>query len=162
MGKTKLPTPETQKRELRKRSSAICVENGRLLMVAMKDPFTGVEFLVPPGGQIETGETPEASAIRETLEETGHLVEPDKDFPPSVLRYDFDWSGKTNVCETVFIICRLRTETERRKIQDEPYILEAKWLGLNDLSRALGFHPELQAHITHLCAQISTRSTRRN
>jgi 8-oxo-dGTP diphosphatase len=44
-----------------------------------------------PGGKIEPGETPEAAAIRECLEETGICVEPLFRYPEHVHTYDHDF-----------------------------------------------------------------------
>ena len=43
-----------------------------------------------PGGKIEAGETPEAAAARECLEEAGIAAEPLFRYPPQVERYDHD------------------------------------------------------------------------
>jgi 8-oxo-dGTP diphosphatase len=40
-----------------------------------------------PGGKIETGETPEAAAKRECLEETGLTVAPHRRYPPETHEY---------------------------------------------------------------------------
>ena len=51
-------------------------------------PLAGLwEF---PGGKIEGGESPEAAAIRECLEETGVAVEAVGRYPPHVQQYDHD------------------------------------------------------------------------
>ena len=51
-------------------------------------PLAGLwEF---PGGKIEPGESPEAAATRECLEETGLRVEPLFRYPPHVQVYDHD------------------------------------------------------------------------
>jgi 8-oxo-dGTP diphosphatase len=61
-------------------------------------PLAGLwEF---PGGKIEEGETPEAAAVRECLEETGLNVEALFRYPPHVQSYDHG-----NV-ELHFIACR--------------------------------------------------------
>jgi len=53
-----------------------------------------------PGGKIEPGETPEAAAVRECLEETGLRVEPLSRYPTE--RYDYDHDR----VELHFIACR--------------------------------------------------------
>src|SRR5436853_675135 len=61
-------------------------------------PLAGLwEF---PGGKIEPGETPEAAAVRECLEETGLAVEPLFQYPTQRHHYDHDW------VELHFIACR--------------------------------------------------------
>jgi 8-oxo-dGTP diphosphatase len=51
-------------------------------------PLAGLwEF---PGGKIQPGETPEAAAVRECLEETGLTVQPLSRYPEHVQSYDHD------------------------------------------------------------------------
>jgi ADP-ribose pyrophosphatase len=55
--------------------SALVFRDGAVLLVRRRDkPNQGVWS--PPGGSVELGETVEAAAARETLEETGVLVLP--------------------------------------------------------------------------------------
>lgn len=54
---------------MRRRSAALVVKGGKVLMVKMR--AFGREFYTLPGGGIEQGETPEAAAVRELKEECG-------------------------------------------------------------------------------------------
>jgi 8-oxo-dGTP diphosphatase len=61
-------------------------------------PLAGLwEF---PGGKIEPGETPEAAAVRECLEETGVAVTPHARYPEHIQAYDHD------SVQLFFIACR--------------------------------------------------------
>jgi len=59
-----------------------------------------------PGGKIEPGESPEAAAVRECLEESGLLVEPQFRYPDRVQHYEHDR------VELFFIACRLAPATQ--------------------------------------------------
>lgn len=61
--------------EHRIRSAAVVTKNDTVLLVKHKDPVTGFEFWVPPGGGLEEGENIYDCARREAYEETGLAVE---------------------------------------------------------------------------------------
>lgn len=54
---------------MRIRAVAVVVENGHLLV--MRRRRGGREYVVLPGGGIESGESPQAACLRELVEETG-------------------------------------------------------------------------------------------
>jgi 8-oxo-dGTP diphosphatase len=54
---------------------AVVTQQDRLLIVRRQNPEPGLEWQLP-GGKIREGETPDMTARRETLEETGMLVSP--------------------------------------------------------------------------------------
>lgn len=53
--------------------SAVVRHDDRYLMI--EERASGIAVLTQPGGHIDTGESPEQAAVRETLEETGCTVE---------------------------------------------------------------------------------------
>ena len=60
----------------RKRTAAVIIRNGQLLMVRQKGTgaagwHDGHEYWTLPGGGIEPGETPEQAVMREVADETG-------------------------------------------------------------------------------------------
>lgn len=64
------PSAETSATGPRLASSAIVERNGRYLLVRRRHP-PAADLYAFPGGRAEHGETPEETAIRELLEETG-------------------------------------------------------------------------------------------
>jgi len=58
-------------------ATVACVieEDGRYLMVEERDKDTGAMVFNQPAGHLEEGESIQAAALRETLEETGWAVE---------------------------------------------------------------------------------------
>ncbi len=64
--------------EHRIRGAAIVSRDGRLLLVKHEDPVTHAVFWVPPGGGIEGEESLLECVKRETWEETGLSVEPER------------------------------------------------------------------------------------
>lgn len=56
---------------LRLRVCGICVENDRLLLAAHKGLGNAGELWIPPGGEVELGQTVPENLAREFIEETG-------------------------------------------------------------------------------------------
>ena len=54
---------------MRHRGATVIIENGRVALIKRTKPH--MTYYVFPGGGIESGETPEQAAIRETYEELG-------------------------------------------------------------------------------------------
>lgn len=64
--------------------ATLCHRDGKLLMVEEKDK--GKLVINQPAGHVEIGESLKSAALRETLEETGYLVQLDSVLGISVLR----------------------------------------------------------------------------
>ncbi|TQR21633.1 NUDIX hydrolase [Psychrobacillus vulpis] len=58
---------------MRNRGATVIIENGRIALIKRTKPYR--TYFVFPGGGIESGETPEEAAIRETYEELGVNVQ---------------------------------------------------------------------------------------
>lgn len=137
-----------EKPQKRTRASALCVHDGKLLMVRLRDPVSQIARLFPPGGSLEMGETPEAGAERETLEETGYRVAVDP-ASRSTVDYPFQWAGQKVECRTHFFLARLASETPQAP-QMDPIHEGVEWVALANVARELDFHPQLKAAITRL------------
>lgn len=140
----------------RLRASVVCVDNGELLCVRLRDPRSHIARLFAPGGGVEAGETTAEAAARETLEETGLEVSVD---PASELtsRYRYRWAGVEIDCETHFFRAHLRSErTPPARVHDADYNEGVVWLPLRRLSQ-LDFHAPIASAIRALLPELRDR-----
>lgn len=123
----------------RYRASTICVYQYKLLTVVMEDPVSKRLYHFPPGGQIELGETAEAAAIRETLEETGYqvVIVPGK---PVTVTYDFVWGERVVPCVTQFFRVELESDAMPIQVDDAEYHRGVTWVGLKELGKIFNYH----------------------
>lgn len=129
----------------RRRASSVCVHQNQILLVNLKDPLTGIERLFPPGGEIEKGETPRETAVRETFEETGYETKV-LDIPAVASRYLFEWNGKTYDCYTDYFCVQLTTQ-KRENIDDTTYNLGHEWVDLDKVESILSFDPNISKSV---------------
>lgn len=133
--------------KIRRRAGVVCIEDGKLLMVRLTDPSTGMSYLFPPGGAIEPGETPEQAALRETREETGYEVT--LRGKAVVHRYSFVWGGVTHRCETHFFGATAGSEVSS---PEETVV----WQDLSTIETAITYQGELRALLFSLVTNFVT------
>lgn len=123
----------------RERASAVCVHDGQLLCVRLRDPATGIARLFVPGGAIDPGETTPQAAARETLEETGYAVDVEAG-SERVARYPFVWSGLAIDCVTHFFRARLRLpQAAPAPVHDVFFNEGVVWLELARIDREFDY-----------------------
>jgi 8-oxo-dGTP pyrophosphatase MutT (NUDIX family) len=125
---------------LRERAGTVVVHDGRMLMVRLEDPVSGVTRLFPPGGRVEVGEDPAACAARETLEETGYAVAVDEATHVTV-DYPYEWAGVLVPCRTHFYRARLKDgNAAPADVNDASYHRGVEWIGLDEVAATLAYH----------------------
>ncbi len=134
---------------LRLRASAVCRADGKLLVVRLRDPVTGVEALYPPGGGVEPGESPAVTAERETFEETGLRVTVESG-SEHVLRHPFRWAGVDYDVTTHYFGASLPRAEALSAVDDAAYHLGASWLPLEDGLDAMAIHRDIASAVAHV------------
>jgi 8-oxo-dGTP pyrophosphatase MutT (NUDIX family) len=132
----------------------VCEALGRLLLVRLRDPVSGVEALYPPGGGIEAGETPAEAARRETLEETGVHVRIDPGVE-LVETYPFCWAGTDYEVTTHYFAAALEDAFDPTlpEVIDAPYNLGAVWLPVDEALRAMSVHPAIASAVARVLSR---------
>lgn len=133
------PSDPVRPKLSRTRASAVCVHDGKLLCVRLRDPHTSVSRLFVPGGKVESGETPREAAEREVLEETGYVVLADAG-SELIAHYDFTWNGVDLAVTTHFLrAVLLEPARAARTVQDASYLEGVEWLAVGRVPHALAF-----------------------
>jgi 8-oxo-dGTP pyrophosphatase MutT (NUDIX family) len=111
-------------------------ENGRILLVHWRDPVGGREFLEPPGGRHEPGESLEEAVRREVAEETG-VVGVEVHGSVAELHKVFTFAGADYHSHEHYFVCTA-SGTEARIPARDPLeqagIVGVEWVPLDDLA----------------------------
>ncbi len=123
-----------------------------MLCVELRDPTTRKCMWSLPGGEIEAGETPDQTAVRETLEETGHAVEVD---PASrlVSQYFIRWDARTYDCTNHWFLAR-PVHPHAAAVDDADYLLGSAWIPVERIRELLAWHPHIQQTVLGMIGWI--------
>lgn len=119
-------------------AAAVIVQDGRVLMVRrrVKEGQLSWQF---PAGQVETGESPEEAAVRETHEEVGLTVDASKSLGNRV----HPATGRT----MHYVACELRAGTAY--VADDVELIELAWCDRATLAEYVPypFYEPVQAYL---------------
>lgn len=133
----------------RLRASTVCVHDGKLLTVRLRDVVSGVERLFPPGGAVDAGETPAEAAVRETREETGYEVR--LTGAERVFHYPFQWAGKWYDCTTHFFRAELvDPAAEPAEAERDDMHQGVVWVPLPDVRESLAYDAYIRQAVLEL------------
>jgi 8-oxo-dGTP diphosphatase len=117
---------------------AVIVQHDSVLLVRRRAD-DGAPPWTLPGGKLEPGESPEAAAVREALEETGLTVEAARLLGERV----HPATGK----HLIYVACQVITGTVR--VADAEELNAVEWVPIGDLSAYVpgGFYESVEAHL---------------
>ncbi len=125
------------------RASVVCIHEGKLLVVKLKDPLTAAENWFVPGGKVENDETPVQAAIRETFEETGYRVDVDAN-SESVHNYPYVWNGvRYEVTTYLYRAVLVDPGLAPARVNDASYNLGCCWLDRHYWQQELAFNSDI-------------------
>ena len=128
----------------------ICVHKDALLVCWFRDPHSGREFYVVPGGKIESQESARECAERETWEETGYRVRVCSK-AVTTTRYPFEWAGSVVDCVTTWFVGTLTNPEEApAPVADADFNLRTTWLALGGIPSAFAHHAHIGEMVTKL------------
>lgn len=107
--------------------AAVVPRDGRYLIV--EERASGAMVITQPGGHIEAGESPEEAVVRETLEETGCLVEVES------LLGVYLWIHPQSRQQFLRIVYVASLVSDDRSLPLEEGVHAVHWYSLDDLRR---------------------------
>ncbi len=140
-------------RHYRPRVSVVVLHGNKILGFNAEDPLSKIKYFFLPGGLIEHGETAFEAAARETLEETGYKVDLIKEIQTQ-RRYDFEWNGHINDCDTVFIAGKLIEVEPSVPVNDASYHQGVAWISVDDITKVFAYHKDVLEPVEWIVSQL--------
>ena len=110
-------------------------DRGRLLLIRWRDPVAGHEFVEPPGGLVEDGESDRDALAREIAEETG-LVDVEVVRFVREVDHVFVFGGRRYACLERYYLCRLtgKQHADRQlEAVEQEGIVGVEWWPIDEL-----------------------------
>ncbi|MBT3395192.1 NUDIX hydrolase [archaeon] len=123
------------------RTATIVIKDNRLLLVNSK--YSDGDYYLFPGGGLESNETIEEGAIRETLEETGVEIKIEKLIHINEFIYSNDWNKRSL---TIFFLAKPISIRKNNLTDDGGKIKQVEWVDISKLDE-IDIRPRILADI---------------
>ena len=127
------------------------VHDGKILGFSGEDPTSKKRMFFLPGGGVEEGETPDRTAVREALEETGYAIRLLEKPAPFKNEYPFVWDGVLYHCTTWWYRGVLEPAAQKpRDIHDSAYHLGVRWVDASEIETAFDYSEPIKDAVKRL------------
>lgn len=112
-------------------ATAVCVRDGRVLLVASHYPNHPQPLWNLPGGREQEGELLAETAVRECFEETGYRARVRE---LAYVSESYDRSDGVHFVNAAFVVDLLDEATVRRAMARDDHVVEVEWVPIDGLA----------------------------